>query len=730
MRIGPYETIDELGRGGMGIVYRATDTRLRRPVALKMMTTAPEDASPDFLERFAREARAAGRLRHPGIVPIHNVGVDDRGRPYMVMELITGRSLGALRRESPPSARRVAEIVRDIAEALQHAHEHGVLHRDLKPENILIEDDGGRPRVTDFGLAHDILASRNLTATGQIIGTPSFMAPEQAASEQSHGVSTDVYGLGGLLYFGLVGDPPFVGHIPFEIIKKVLFDEAAFTPEMEAALPASLRDLTLRCLEKQPRSRPASAHEVAVTLTHFLSGRATSVAPKPRDGPARPAAPPSRIPALIAGIAIGAVAATTTLSLIGGDEATAPPRPPRETRRFAGTDAQAEPEPEPEAEPEAETPAPEDQPTHSPRARALELAFAAGERARNGDTSAVIVLCELAIEIDPDCVPAYLNRAGAHLDRGEHEAALDDIERVVTLEPENGLGWEMRGLAFSRSGRPREGLASLDRAVELLPDRTFLLHSRAELRRRSGDRPGALRDVERALVIEPDHAATIEIRGLVRLDEGELPLAIADFERASELQPHPNRSRLLGLARWRSGDLRGALAAYDRSVELDPRQRLTRAERGRLRKGLGDIDGAIADITVLLELAASPSATDHIERALLLITKTDHAGARRDLERALALEPSTDTGDSWFVRANLLLESGDFEAAIPAFERTIELWPHSANRSACYVFVAIAAENTGDLERARLSLQRFLLTAPRHPRAPFAKAMLRRLEER
>ncbi|MCX8107376.1 MAG: serine/threonine protein kinase, partial [Verrucomicrobiae bacterium] len=228
-RLGDYELLEEIGRGGMGVVYRARQISLNRIVAVKTLL-GWQFASAEFLKRFRIEAEAAATLRHPNIVAIHEFG-EVHGQPYFSMDYIAGRSLADLVRERPLGARQAARYLRQIAWAVQYAHEHGTLHRDIKPSNILIDADD-EPRITDFGLAKRIERTETcrenkeidgdipglqestpyLTVTGQALGSPNYMSPEQAAG-LPHGVGpqSDVYSLGAVLYHLLTGRPPFVG---------------------------------------------------------------------------------------------------------------------------------------------------------------------------------------------------------------------------------------------------------------------------------------------------------------------------------------------------------------------------------------------------------------------------------------------------------------------------------------------------------------------------------------
>ncbi len=278
-KIGRHVVIDELGRGGMGIVYRALDPQLGRQVAIKVIGD-PTRIGPEERARFQREAQLSARLQHPGIVAVHQVG-EQSGVPYLVMDLVRGRALDAVAREEELSPRRVSEIVRDVARALGHAHRRGILHRDVKPGNVLIDEDG-RTRITDFGLAREVSAKDQLTLTGQIVGTPSFMAPEQADGENEHGPPTDVWSLGAVLYWGLVGKPPFEGDSPFQIIKRVLFDEPQRPRTLVPTVNVDLETIALKCLEKDAARRYATGDDVADELERFLDGQAIRARP---DGP-------------------------------------------------------------------------------------------------------------------------------------------------------------------------------------------------------------------------------------------------------------------------------------------------------------------------------------------------------------------------------------------------------------------------------------------------------------
>lgn len=269
--IGDYELLREIARGGMGVVYKARQVRLNRVVALKMIL-AGQFASPADVQRFQTEAEAAAQLDHVGIVPVFEVGQHD-GHHYFSMGLVEGESLAKRIADGPLPPRTAAEIVLQVAEAIQYAHGKGVIHRDLKPANVLL-DKTGQPRVTDFGLAKRIQGDSHLTASGQILGTPSYMPPEQAAGRIDQVSETaDVYSLGAILYATLTGRPPFQADNPLDTVMQVIEREPVSPHTLNPAIPLDLETVCLKCLEKDRRKRYGSASDLAEELRRYLNGK-------------------------------------------------------------------------------------------------------------------------------------------------------------------------------------------------------------------------------------------------------------------------------------------------------------------------------------------------------------------------------------------------------------------------------------------------------------------------
>jgi serine/threonine protein kinase/tetratricopeptide (TPR) repeat protein len=265
---GDYELLEAIGRGGQGVVYRARQKSLNRVVALKVIALG-HWASDAHLKRFRREAEAAASLDHPGIVPIYEVGERD-GSCYFSMKLIEGGQLDELVKREPMPIRQAVELIAKVARTVHYAHEHGILHRDIKPGNILL-DQKDEPHLTDFGLARLVETESTVTRTKELLGTPSYMAPEQAVGDNTAVSSvTDVYGLGAVLYQLLTGHPPFAGGTTYETIKLLLDTEPRQLRQLNPKIDRDLSTICLKCLEKDPKRRYSSALALAQDLERWL----------------------------------------------------------------------------------------------------------------------------------------------------------------------------------------------------------------------------------------------------------------------------------------------------------------------------------------------------------------------------------------------------------------------------------------------------------------------------
>src|SRR5213075_2187892 len=266
--LGDYELLDEVGRGGQGVVFRARQKSLNRIVALKVISLG-QWASKAHLKRFRLEAEAAARLEHPGIVPIHEVGERD-GSCYFSMKFVEGGQLDEVIRRKPMSIRQAAELIGKVARIVHYAHEHRILHRDIKPGNILLDQEG-EPHLTDFGLARLVETESTVTRTVEVLGTPSYMAPEQAVGNNAQlTAATDVYGLGAVFYQLLTRHPPFAGGTTYETIRLLLESEPRQPRLWNSKIDRDLSTICLKCLEKDPKRRYPSALALAEDLERWL----------------------------------------------------------------------------------------------------------------------------------------------------------------------------------------------------------------------------------------------------------------------------------------------------------------------------------------------------------------------------------------------------------------------------------------------------------------------------
>lgn len=315
MRLGDYELLEEIGRGGMGIVYRARQVSLYRTVAVKLLPFGGLGGA-DAALRLRAEAVAAGSLRHPNIVAVHEVGLH-QGQHFLAMDYVAGPSLARVLRDGPLPARRAAALVRQVALAVQHAHERGIIHRDLKPSNILLDAADDEPRVTDFGLAKNLHSDTQLTLSGQTLGSPNYIPPEQvrgqdaaslrlAASGNARGeaddpaeaaalpdakrrrstaqvsFASDVYGLGAVLYHALTGRPPFQGENIPDVLRQVMDEEPLPPRRLNPSIPRDLETICLKCLEKEPARRYGTTQALADDLGRWIEGEPVRAHPVTR----------------------------------------------------------------------------------------------------------------------------------------------------------------------------------------------------------------------------------------------------------------------------------------------------------------------------------------------------------------------------------------------------------------------------------------------------------------
>jgi len=693
-RVGPYQLHEQLGRGGVGAVFRATDVRDGREVALRCLA-APD---PHARRRLVQEAKALSRLRHPNIVSILDQGETAEGS-WIALELVRGGSLQErLEQRGPLAPREAARLVADLAAGLAHAHAAGVLHRDLEPANVLLPADGGPPRLTDFGLAGFTLdgALNRLTKAGTLMGSPGCRSPEEAAGDPAAiGPATDVYGLGAVLYAALSGRPPIEG------------DTMSHAPPGPTTRDAALDAIALRCLLKLPAERYPTVEALRAELQRYLTG--------PRRSQRAAAATDSRPVWLVGVVAVSALVIVTSVGALLSRRRAAPSpewpaaAPPTEVAA-APTPAVASPTevivaPPTLAVAHADAVAPTTEvvrvevppprrgfaidmrtdwgATRAELDRALsldprdatKLAERGWVRANTGDLRGALSDCSRSIELDPRQALPHAIRGWVRGSLGDAPGARTDLDRALELDPRSASAHLLRGVHLAEAD-PRQALQDLARALELDPSRGLARTVRGMLLNNGGDPKAAIADLDQALALDPQDARAWCYRGNAWLKLGDRRRAIADLDQAIQLAPSFGRAYFhRGLARERSGDRRAALADYDRSIELDPSYAMAHTNRGGVRANLGDVELGIADCNRALEL--DPRLVLAYEfRAKMRRRQGDPRAALPDVDKALELAPRQV--DLYSLRGSIRLELGDLRGAIEDCEEALRLEPSAA----------------------------------------------------
>ena len=742
-RVDRYELLGELGRGAMGVVYRARDPQLGRTVALKLLLRL---ADAEERLRFEREVRAMAQVRHPNLLGIYGAG-RDQGRAFLVTDLAAG-SLSDELRAGPLRPERAIEVVAAVARGLQRAHEAGVLHRDIKPDNVLLARDG-RPLLADFGLARPIAGGDSLTATGSVLGTPSYMAPEQARGEAASPLS-DVYGLGALLYACLAGRPPFRAGSVLATLHAVVDQAPPSLRELGVACPPALEATCLRCLAKEPSQRPASAEALAEELERApappsapswrawgalgalgLVALAGGIATAWSEGETAPpgAAPP---PGAAASASPGADAAASGspgagAAASGSPRAGASPAP-------VGSDPSGAPAPLPSPEPGdpfAQLEAAMEADDYA-RARALlsalpDLSDPRAQRYRSalalvdGDFERALEFAQFGLRRAPGDVGLLLARAAALQHQMRLDEAARDAKEACRLEPERASAWGLLSRIERTRARWDEAIAASEAAIQRAPDVPSYRLLRALALFGARQLAPALAEVEsllRAGAGEEGSLRTLRGRILVKLRRPDD--AIPDLEAAVRRNPEQSLARLslagayrdTGRAQQAAEQLSWLLRRVPHSFALGAAfmdhgfyDAALRALEAHLIRVPDDLPARTLRARALIELGRVRAARDALlaipttsQRppgwALLLAQACEHyarklpAGAEREAEferaaRALdeRLRVAPRDVQALYRRGRLAEARGQLEAAARDFRAALELAPGSFRAS-------------------------------------------------
>jgi tetratricopeptide (TPR) repeat protein len=723
--LGKYQLIERLGRGGMADVYKGYQPGLDRYVAVKVLHPHLSE-DPGFITRFKREARSVAELRHPHIVQVFDFDVQGENY-YMVMEYVEGgQTLKQLLQELSAKGERLPldttlGIVQEMADALAYAHGLGMIHRDIKPANILIPHVN-RPVLSDFGIAR-LLGETGLTSSGQMVGTPAYMSPEQGKGERGD-VRSDIYALGIVLYEMLTGRPPYDADTPYAVILKHINDPLVPPHALIGPLPDAIERIVLKCLAKNPEDRFASMAELREALrtaSSELTDRKTlDVAAPPTLTKASQAAPPmpaqastqARRPAWlpIAGLAVLIGVAALLVIVMRGQGPAQPPRSTQPATPIAGA-----------------TRAPE-QPPQPSEAQALidegyGLLFA-------GDDSAATQLFEKAAAVEPDNPNVWVARAVAELARyGDGQAAAADLERAAQVIPGDpflhyGLGLlrnradgfydaetaereltqaidlcgdrtalclsayvERAGVRFWNLSGQEAGLADINRAIELTTDPYALayLHSiRAGFHDSAGDPASAVDDYQAAYELSQS-GEYLEKAAAAAVWAEQFDRALDFYERLlSEQAGNPHYLVNRGYVEWRSGDWDRAMQTAQRALELnEPLEGhyllgLLLLDAGQPQEALDEFQSvaAVADPDLLYQ-ATFPFLTQDFGHEIFFdMARAAHALG--DPDAALGfIEQSLQRDEDWpfpyVERGKILAEQKDLAGARENYLRALDL---------------------------------------------------------
>lgn len=687
--VGRYRISGEIGQGGMGIVYRALDATLGREMALKVLRYSGDPRLP---ERLQIEARAMARLSHPNIVAIHQAGTSE-GVHYLAMDLVPGESLAAKRGSF--DLRTGVLVLEKVARALAYTHQRGVVHRDLKPGNILVRPDG-EPVVIDFGLARIFEDGSSLTATGAVLGTPLYMAPEQIEGRRDRiGPCTDIYAMGAILYEMLTGRPPLQGASLPETVMRICKEDPPLPTTVNPQAPGPLAIVCMKALEKTPDRRYPSASAFADDLARWREGEPVAARSLGAAGRARRYLDRHRTPALLAAIIALAVTGLTgflTARWVAAWNELKLERIAARERVAALTDLGT---------------------------LWMKVVLARQDLFRAAVPPAQIRerIRQALTEIDqyaeryPNQPQGYFVRARARLALMDLRGAERDLRRAVGIDPSFSPAWALLGRTLIELGIARLHVGE-DRAALLLLDQAGSALRQAAAAGTDSLAPGGWG----LLAIDDDAALVTVSRALsARYLRNEIPEARRILEDA--LKGNPSEEYYLWLAYWEA-DPQRRLDLYARAIEIMPHCARAFLERGTARAKQADFQGALEDFSRAININPTFPLPWH-HRAVARRRLGDPAAALADATRAVELDPSDAQAVS--LCGLILYDMGDFKEATAKLSGALELNPRHAatcNRRGAARF------RLGDLQGALADFEAALRSSPTYAGAYYNRGLL------
>jgi tetratricopeptide (TPR) repeat protein len=709
-QIPGYEVEAVLGRGGMGIVFRARHLRLNRTVALKMLL-AGAYAGPKERERFLREAEAVAGLRHPNIVQVHDLREHD-GRPYFTMEYVEGGSLVQKLEGTPRCVGEGAALLATLAQAVQVAHQGGIVHRDLKPANVLLTADG-TPKISDFGLARRLEGAKGLTQSGIAIGTPSYMAPEQAQGQtKAIGPAVDVYALGAILYEMVTGRPPFKGETAAATLQQVVTQDPVPPSRLNPSVPRDLETICLKCLHKEPQRRYASAAALAEDLKRFAEGR--PILARPKGWAERFWRWSRRNPAAAAVLAL-------TLALVGlvsgggvwlmqqwserqaelrNEVGTLVSQAASSRQQFHFHQARKLLE---QARQRLGAAGPDDVRWQLDRSCA-DLDLAEGLDAARTQAAILIggrfdptraeplyasAFANAGLGAEPDDSAAVATAVRASPLRWEIVAALDDwagitrdsrrrewllaVARLADPDPARGrlrqpeiwkdsakltqLAKDLRiaelspqlATTLSRVAYQNGGdaLALLTAAQARFPQDYWLNFELGWALYRAQRWEEAIGYSRAALALRPESSAAHSVLATALYGKGQIDEAVERFHQALNIDPKSVWAHTnLGIALRDKGRVEEGVAHFRQALDIDPKHTPAHNNLGGYLFGKGDLDGAIAEFRECLRLDERPSPAAHINLGMALAAKGQMDETIEHFQQAVRLDPESPTAQT------------------------------------------------------------------------------------